>query len=74
MGFLLGLFGTGQPAKPKPKPMISPPYTERQKNLKWKILAPHIKKHFDTGDKTVEEIAADLALADYYNSLKKDKK
>ena len=34
-------------------------------NSRWKALAPHIKKHFDTGDKTVEEIAADLSLAAY---------
>ena len=74
MGFLLGIFGTGQPAKPKPKPLISSSYTARQENEKWIALAPFVKKYFDTGDKSLKDIAADLALADYYNSLKKDKK
>lgn len=68
MSFLLGQ----QAIQTKPK--VRPPMTNRQQNLKWMVLAPHIKKHFDTGNKTVKEIAADLALADYYNSLKKDKK
>lgn len=75
MGFLLGLFGAGQPAKPKPKPMINPPYTTQQENIKYRALAPLVKKYFDTGDKTVEEIAADLSLAAYKKSLRnKDKK
>jgi hypothetical protein len=34
-------------------------------------LAPHIKRHFDTGDKTLKEIAADLSLAEYYQQKKK---
>ncbi len=68
MSFLLGQ----QAIQTKPK--VRPPMTQSQQNIKWRMLAPHIKKHFDTGDKTVKEIAADLALADYYNSLKnKDK-
>ena len=32
---------------------------------KWKALAPFVKNHFDTGNKTLEEIAADLSLAEY---------
>lgn len=67
MGFLFG-----QPVV-EPKPKIRPAYTEQQKNVMWRMLAPHVKKHFKL-DKDVKEIAADLALADYYNSLKKDKK
>jgi len=75
MGFILQILGGGTPAKPKPKPLINPPYTARQENLKWKALAPLVKKHFDTGDKTVQEIAADLSLAAYKKSLKnKDRK
>lgn len=37
---------------------------------RWKILAPFIKAHFDTGDMTLEEIAAELAYQDYLQSLK----
>ena len=54
--------------KPKPQP------SEKQLKQRWMALAPHIKEHFDTGDKTTKEIAADLALAHYNESLKKDKK
>lgn len=68
MGFLFGQSAV------EPKPKVRPAYTEQQKKDVWRALAPGIKKHFDTGDKTVKEIAADLALADYYNSLKKDEK
>lgn len=52
------------------KPKTRPPMTQRQQNLKWMALAPHIKRHFNTGDKTVKEIAADLSLAAYKKSLK----
>lgn len=33
-------------------------------NIKWMMLAPHIKKHFNI-NKSVEEIAADLAYQEY---------
>ncbi len=36
---------------------------------RWLVLAPLIKKHFDTGDKTIEEIAFELSLAEYKLSL-----
>lgn len=36
---------------------------------RWLVLAPYIKEHFDTGDMTVEEIAAELAWAEYKLSL-----
>lgn len=61
----------GQPmieTKPKPQP------SEIQMKQRWMALAPHIRNHFDTGNKTTKEIAADLALAHYYESLNKDKK
>ena len=64
MGFLFGQ----QAIETKPK---SPPITNNQK---WKALAPFVKKHFDTGNKTNKEIAADLALAHYYQEKKKWKK
>lgn len=32
---------------------------------RWMVLAPLIKKHFDTGDKTIEEIAFMLSMAEY---------
>ena len=66
MSFLFGQ----QMIQTKP---VKPPMTNRQENEKWKALAPHVKKHFKT-DLTVKEIAAELAYADYKNSLKKDKK
>lgn len=36
---------------------------------RWLMLAPHIKEHFDTGDKTLDEIAIMLAWAEYELSL-----
>jgi hypothetical protein len=48
--------------------------TNRQQNQKWLALAPHVKKHFDTGNKSLKDIAFDLAWADYKNSLKKKDK
>ena len=60
----------GQPAI-ETKPKLP---SEMQLKQRWVALAPHIKKHFDTGNKTTKEIAADLALAHYNESLKKDKK
>ena len=36
---------------------------------RWLMLAPLIKKHFDTGDKTLDEIAIMLAWAEYNLSL-----
>ncbi len=36
---------------------------------RWIVLAPYIKKHFDTGDMTIEEIAFELAYAEYKLSL-----
>ena len=36
---------------------------------RWLMLAPLIKKHFDTGDKTLDEIAVMLAWAEYKLSL-----
>ncbi len=36
---------------------------------RWLVLAPLIKKHFDTGDKTIEEIAFMLSMAEYKLSL-----
>lgn len=36
---------------------------------RWLVLAPYIKEYFDTGDMTVEEIAAELAWAEYKLSL-----
>ena len=36
---------------------------------RWIVLAPYIKKHFDTGDKTIKEIAFELAYAEYKLSL-----
>ena len=63
------LFGFGQPAiETKPKPLPAPT------NQTWIALAPHVKKHFDTGNKTLKEIAADLSLAAYKESLKKKDK
>ena len=67
MSFLLGQ----QAIQTKPK--VRPPMTQRQQNQRWMALAPHIKRRFDTGDKTIKEIAADLSLAAYKKSLK-DKK
>lgn len=32
---------------------------------RWKALAPFVKNHFDTGNKTLEEISTDLYLAEY---------
>jgi hypothetical protein len=49
----------------RPRPSID-------KKQLWIGLAPFIKKRFDTGDKTLKEIAADLALADYYEQKRKD--
>lgn len=66
MSFLLGQ----QAIQTKPK--ARPAYTEQQKDVMWRMLAPHVKKHFKL-DKDVKEIAADLSLADYKQSLK-DKK
>lgn len=56
------------------KPKVRPPMTNRQQNQKWLALAPHVKKHFDTGNKSLKDIAFDLAWADYKNSLKKKDK
>lgn len=68
MGFLFG-----QPVI-QTEPKARPPMTQRQQNLKWMALAPHVKKHFKL-DKDVKEIAADLSLAAYKNYLKdKNKK
>ena len=36
---------------------------------RWLALAPYIKEHFDTGDKTLDEIAIMLAWAEYKLSL-----
>ena len=36
---------------------------------RWMVLAPYIKEHFDTGDMTIEEIAFELAYAEYNMSL-----
>ncbi len=36
---------------------------------RWMVLAPLIKEHFDTGDKTIEEIAFMLSMAEYNLSL-----
>ena len=36
---------------------------------RWLALAPYIKEHFDTGDKTIDEIAFELAYAEYKMSL-----
>ncbi len=36
---------------------------------RWLVLAPYIKEHFDTGDMTIEEIAFELAYAEYKLSL-----
>ena len=36
---------------------------------RWLMLAPYVKKHFDTGDKTLDEIAIMLAWAEYELSL-----
>lgn len=67
MGFLFG-----QPAietKPKPKPI------PKQKSYQtWLALAPHIRKHFDTGKKTDDDIAFELYYADYLQSIKKKDK
>lgn len=38
--------------------------------IKWMMLAPLIKKHFNLVDTSVEEIAADLTLAEYEMSRK----
>lgn len=46
---------------------------EQANNRRWIVLAPFVKKHFDTGNKTLKEIAADLSLAEYYQQEKKDK-
>lgn len=45
---------------------------EKQLKQRWMALAPYIKEHFDTGNKTTKEIAADLALAEYYQQKKED--
>ena len=36
---------------------------------KWMALAFFVRGHFDTGDKTLEVIAADLSLAAYYAGI-----
>lgn len=74
MGFLFGLGPPAIQTEPKAKPMVRPPYTARQENEKWIFLAPFIKEHFDTGDKSLKDIAADLALAAYRSHLKEKKK
>ena len=45
---------------------------EQANNRRWIVLAPFVQKHFDTGNKTLKEIAADLSLAEYYQQKKKD--
>lgn len=40
---------------------------------RWLALAPFVRKHFDTGDKTNKDIAFDLAYANYKIEKKKDK-
>lgn len=63
MSFLLGQQAIQTKAK------VRPPMTNRQQNIKWMMLAPHIKKHFKT-DMGVKEIAAELSYQQYL----KDKK
>ena len=36
---------------------------------RWMALALFVQNHFDTSDKTVKEIAADLSLAAYYAGI-----
>lgn len=48
----------------KPEPVDS-----RDRWLMWLALAPYVKEHFDTGDKTIEEIAFELVYAEYKLSL-----
>lgn len=76
MGFLFG-----QPAI-QTEPKVKPPMTQRrealkrrQKALKWKAVAPFVKKHFKT-DMTVRDIEQNLAAeASYQEYLRnKDKK
>lgn len=62
MSFLLGQ----QAVQAKTK---SPPVTSNQR---WIALAPHVKRHFDTGNKSLKDIAFDLAWADYLQQKKKD--
>lgn len=45
------------------------PVDNRQR---WITLAPFIKRYFDTGNKTLKDIAFDLAWADYLRQEKKD--
>ena len=61
---LIVLTGCSQPELEKTKPL-----SVDNREL-WIALAPFVQKHFDKGNKTLKEIAADLSLAEYYNSLK----
>ena len=45
---------------------------EQANNRRWTALAPFVKKHFDTGNKTLDDIAFELSYADYKNEKKKD--
>jgi len=53
------------------KPKLNQKLERFRSWAKWMFLASFVKKHFDTGDKTLEEIAADLSLAEYNLELKK---
>lgn len=66
MGFLFG-----QPAVEQ-KPKVKPPMTQREQNIKWMMLAPHIKKHFKT-DMSEQEIAAELSYQAYLKESSKKK-
>ncbi len=63
---LIALIGCSQPELEKPKPLSV------DKREFWIALAPYVKKHFDTGNKALDEIALDLAYADYLQQKKKD--
>ncbi len=55
---------------PMPKPSVVPEHITNN-NIKWKMLAPHIKKHFNT-DMTVKEIAAELSYQEYLLAKEKE--
>ena len=63
MSSLIALGGKKTGVTTRPKPIDN--------KERWIGLAPFVKRHFDTGNKTLKEIAADLSLAEYFQQKKK---
>ena len=53
----------------RPVPELMPPVTNNQR---WLALAPYIRKHFDTGNKTDDEIAFEMDYAEYLMNEDRD--